>query len=520
MEQGKVDLILSSRPEDRRSVFEEAAGITKYKTQKKEALRKLEATEANLLRIGDIIKEVKRQIGSLQRQAGKARRYQALHADLQVLDTHFSYRKLQTLERELNECASEIARVSEVERETRLEIDAGETKLADLRLELEAADQRITAARARLQQLGSEIASHRSRIEFNEQRGTELHQLIERNEREIGSAESKLREHEAEIESTNATVEQLEQILAQKRDQLDDVAKTAAARRETRLMIEQRFQEVRVNLSKDELRLSAVANDLRELGVRRDATKRDAAALASRIEAAAESSGQLHAKIEDARATTRAEQQTVEQLFTRVRKEEEELCRHQAALVEIEKRLAAIDRTIGEKESRHGVLRQLNEEGEGLAEGSQALLKTDQFEFAGALAAQIDVAPQFVPAIEAALGRNLNAILLPDPAHASAIINYLNERQLGQAALVLGKIDEIGNGLAKSLPQGAIAWAVDRVKAPDGLRPIVRRLLQNVAIFEGLETARAQVAKDRDIAAATLHGEFISRKGVLFGGSG
>ncbi len=106
MEQGKIDLILSSRPEDRRSVFEEAAGITKYKTQKKEALRKLEATEANLLRIGDIIKEVKRQIGSLQRQAGKARRYQALHADLQVLDTHFSHRKLQSLEQELSECTA------------------------------------------------------------------------------------------------------------------------------------------------------------------------------------------------------------------------------------------------------------------------------------------------------------------------------------------------------------------------------------------------------------------------------
>src|SRR6266403_5039859 len=89
MEQGKIDLILSSRPEDRRAVFEEAAGITKYKTQKKEALRKLEATEANLLRIGDIIKEVKRQIGSLQRQAGKARRYQALHAYLRVLETHY-----------------------------------------------------------------------------------------------------------------------------------------------------------------------------------------------------------------------------------------------------------------------------------------------------------------------------------------------------------------------------------------------------------------------------------------------
>ncbi len=83
MEQGKIDTILSSRPEDRRAIFEEAAGITKYKAQKREALRKLEATEANLLRLTDIIKEVKRQIGSLQRQAGKARRYQSLIGDLQ-----------------------------------------------------------------------------------------------------------------------------------------------------------------------------------------------------------------------------------------------------------------------------------------------------------------------------------------------------------------------------------------------------------------------------------------------------
>src|SRR5213079_3091505 len=122
MEQGKIDMILSSRPEDRRAVFEEAAGITKYKTQKRDALRKLEATEANLLRIGDVIKEVKRQIGSLQRQAGKARRYQALHADLRVLETHHARKQLETLESELANCRTEIARVGESESKTREKI--------------------------------------------------------------------------------------------------------------------------------------------------------------------------------------------------------------------------------------------------------------------------------------------------------------------------------------------------------------------------------------------------------------
>src|SRR5450432_271822 len=98
MEQGKIDLILSSRPEDRRAVFEEAAGITKYKSQRKEALRKLEATEANLLRVTDIINEVKRQIGSVQRQAAKARRYQGMLDDLRVLETHSTKRQWDELE--------------------------------------------------------------------------------------------------------------------------------------------------------------------------------------------------------------------------------------------------------------------------------------------------------------------------------------------------------------------------------------------------------------------------------------
>src|SRR6266581_4005831 len=133
MEQGKIDMILSSRPEDRRVVFEEAAGITKYKTQKREALRKVEAAEANLLRIGDVIKEVKRQIGSLQRQAGKARRYQALHADLRVLDTHHSRKQLDSLEAELARCHAQITRLGESEETSRAKIDMNENQLAEQR---------------------------------------------------------------------------------------------------------------------------------------------------------------------------------------------------------------------------------------------------------------------------------------------------------------------------------------------------------------------------------------------------
>src|SRR5712664_1796561 len=148
MEQGKIDLILSSRPEDRRAVFEEAAGITKYKTQKREALRKLEATEANLLRIGDIIREVKRQIGSLQRQAGKARRYQALHADLRVLETHYSKKQLTALEADFAACRGDIEKIAASEQTARSKIDRDESELTEERRALDKVDIEVADIRA------------------------------------------------------------------------------------------------------------------------------------------------------------------------------------------------------------------------------------------------------------------------------------------------------------------------------------------------------------------------------------
>src|SRR4051794_5376452 len=352
MEQGKIDLILSSRPEDRRSVFEEAAGITKYKTDKKEALRKLEGTEANLLRIGDIIKEVKRQIGSLQRQAGKARRYQALHADLQVLETHFSHRKLQSLEGELNECTGEIARVSEAEREIRNEINEEEAKLVAARRELDGGDAKIGEGRTKLQQLENEIASHRHRIEFNEKHGAELRQWIERSRREIELSETKLRQQLAEIESADARVEEAARLLEEKKEQLAQLSESATQRREVFRASDQKLRDVQISLSKDELRLTAIAEELHELRDRRDATSRDLETRRTRIESAGADHGKLHDQVKEARAATDAERETVEQLFARVRLEEQTLRQKQSALAELEKKLAALGRTMGEKESR------------------------------------------------------------------------------------------------------------------------------------------------------------------------
>src|ERR1700686_662907 len=220
MEQGKIDLILSSRPEDRRAVFEEAAGITKYKTQKREALRKLEATEANLLRIGDIIKEVKRQIGSLQRQAGKARRYQTLLADLQILDTHHSRRQLDELQSDSEQGRAEVARLGESEEATRAKIDTAENQLAEQRRALDEIDKQIADGRTELQRLQSEIGTHHSRIELNRQRAEELTELIERARKDTAAAKVKRGQQQQEIQEVDALIEKTGQLVQRKKAEL------------------------------------------------------------------------------------------------------------------------------------------------------------------------------------------------------------------------------------------------------------------------------------------------------------
>jgi chromosome segregation protein len=195
-------------------------------------------------------------------------------------------------------------------------------------------------------------------------------------------------------------------------------------------------------------------------------------------------------------------------------------------LAQAEQDLATLHRTLAEKRSRLDVLRQLNEEGEGLAEGSQALLKgvNGSAEFrnaiAGSLVAHLDVDPKFIQAIEAALGRNLHAIVLKDAKVISEIIGHLKEKKLGYAALLIPDLTTAApQTLQKGLPSEALAWATDKVRAPKPLEALVTRLLGDVVIFSGLEHALEYKKIEPALAMATVAGEYVSREGIVFTGS-
>ena len=525
MEQGKIDMVLSSRPEDRRAVFEEAAGITKYKTQKREALRKLEATEANLLRIGDVIKEVKRQIGSLQRQAGKARRYQALHADLRVLDTQYSRKQLDSLEAELARCHAEIARLGESERAIRAKIDTSENQMAEQRRALEEIDAQITNGRSELQGLQSQIGTHHNRIQFNRQRAEELTELIERSRKDVAAAEAKRVQQDKELEEANALVAKTSQLVQAKESELENLTNLIAKLRSERNAYDSKLEALQSSGSKNEERIAQLEDELSGLAIRRDATEETRRGLDATISEARAT----HDKVEKALATARAAAKTgekkLELLKTKSQASEETLREQQQRLANTEKSLTELERSLAEKESRLEILHQLNEEGEGLAQGSQSVLKgldnpaRIQPALAGALVSNLDVDPEFIAAVEAALGRNLQAIVLKDAQLAPEIIATLKKKKIGQAALVLPGLSNSSLQTPGRLPPGALAWAREKVKAPDSLAPLVARLLHNVAIFRDLDAALSFKKHGKDVAVATLAGEFISAEGIVFGGS-
>jgi len=526
MEQGKIDMILSSRPEDRRAIFEEAAGITKYKTQKREALRKLEATEANLLRIGDIIKEVKRQIGSLQRQAGKARRYQALHADLRVLETHHSKKQLAALDTELVHCEAEIKKIATSEQTSRTKIDLGESELTEERRALDKIDIEVADIRAEAQRLQSEIAGHRSRIEFNRQRKDELSDLIERARGDIAAAESKRKQHAAQTRESDALIEKTQRFLQSKQDELAKITELLDLLRAKREAHQADRETARTSLSKYEARIDKLEDELAGITARRELTEEQIREIFTEIKEATKAHEKIAAEITAKRSATESDQNKLEQLLAQSQTAEANLRQQQQVLGATESELTALERTLTEKRSSLEILRQLNAEGEGLAQGSQAVLKgLDDPEryraaIAGSLVAQIDVDPKFIPAIEAALGRNLHAVILKDAQSAEEILVRLTRKKLGQAALFVPKLGaSTHESVRKSLPKDALAWAIDKIVAPRSLEPTIRQLLSGVLVFAKLDQALACKKDEPTLAMATLDGEFVSAEGIVFGGS-
>ena len=201
MAQGQIDAILSSKPEDRRAVFEEAAGITKFKADRKEALRKIEQTEQNLLREADVLREMKRQIGSLQRQVGKAQKYKELRDELRGLDIYVSKQRIHAYDQELEQNAANRGEVEKAVAEAQEVVSAAEQTAQELHQQVHELEERLQTLAS--QQAAADSAYQRAQevIGVNAQRVEEYKSFAERDRVEIEGAKRALEDVRMQAES-------------------------------------------------------------------------------------------------------------------------------------------------------------------------------------------------------------------------------------------------------------------------------------------------------------------------------
>ncbi len=527
MEQGKIDMILSSRPEDRRAIFEEAAGITKYKSQKKEALRKLEATEANLLRLTDIIKEVKRQIGSLQRQAGKARRYQSLISDLKMMETHAAKRQFDALSEQHESTGVELTRLADRQIECEQEIESQESQVAIQRAALDEMEQRLNQARQMVNDIRTRISNHENRILFNEERAQEFTGLVDRYRSDVAGAEEKFRIAETQLRDTDSELEQITAMLAGELRIMEEKQAATAALTGQRQEAERTISAVANDAARIESRVSGLRGQVSSIGQQRDHAEARLSVLSGELDQLTFAFAQFTDRLRDTQAELERALADLELRTVQLADAESQLRDSQGGLAGLDRELRDAQRALAEKESKLEVLRNLNEGGEGFSEGTQAVLRgLDNPDFfkpsvLGALAQFIDVAPEFVTAVEAALGANLQTIVMKDTMIAESVIKTLTAKKLGKAALALRELDQHFDHRSESLalPEGAIDWVINKIKSQPEVARIIERLINHTVLVPDLDTALRIFPLVRGSTVVTLAGEVLTGHGILHGGT-
>ena len=523
MAQGQIDQILSSKPEERRAVFEEAAGITKYKSQRREAMSKLALTDQNLARVADVVGEVGRQIGSLRRQAAKAMRYKRLNHRLRHLSLAWSGFHHSQLTATLGALEADVATL-------RAEADSRRTSREEQEIALEEKKSLRSRLNQRVQDAQQGVYDVRSQKEAAENAANLAHIRRAGLEDRLGSSRGNLGELEMQLREVTAQGDTAAQ---DKQHELGLLGSSDAVfqqrNRELAIVegeltkLEQDLQQAKFQLLQFESTVARLRTDCSGYEVDQKTSAHRHDSLAQEIEsirqqqaAAAQQVAELDARTEEAlgeKSRAHSESVSAQQAITTLTSE----------FREAQRKLSEIDRQLAQRTARLKLLQQLQERWEGFGEGAKAVLQ-GRLETAlnGAKASPIsqglDVKPEFGKAVEAILGSAAEAISVSDLSTAQRILAQLENEQIGSAIL---RITECGvrQEATYELPTGLIS-ATTAVSSEIEGHPALA-LFGSCYIADDLpaflEFWRANPGF-AFLAVATRKGDLVDRRGLVYGG--
>ncbi len=522
MAQGNITQILSSKPDDRRLVFEEAAGITKFKQQKREALRKLESTDQNLLRVQDLIREVKRQIGSLQRQAGKARRYKAIVAELQHIETQLARHQFDILNSEIADRRAQSEKLGIEMEACQQSVLRLEDEIIRLRTEWAGLEEQISALQQQGLELKGEADRHENRIGFNEERLRELESQNQRALGDIAQSDERIGVAQAELTlvcerlaNSESQVASLRGVLEQRRSALQSVEREVSARQEELRVAQSGAFAAAQQLSRSRNEINTL--DLQKQGniVRLEKLRAEQVQLE-------EERLRLEARLAEFTSEFQAEQQGVQSCRGTLEERQARLRELQGEISNAGQELDGHLRRQAEKRSRLTVLEQLDTQREGFGQGALAALRQSQGVL-GSLADRIRVPSDHVQAVEAVLGHHLQLVLAESPGTARRILDDLSANHRGRASIaaleLAGGAEPVSEADVAVVAAAGGRALLPLLESDESARGIIAALLGRAVLVPDLgvaeELARATGGR-LDFVTAT--GDLLTRHGIFTGG--
>lgn len=525
--QNKIDEILNSRAEDRRTLFEEAAGIVKYRLRKKDAARRLDDTAANLTRINDIKSEVESQLEPLKEAAAKTEQYNILAGELRTCRLTQFVRKIDVLT---------AAREQQAEKDTTLERDVAESAAAAGRQQALCVQlqQEADALSERYNKLQDDIKAKETALEKVRGQSAVLEERILQNKK----AGERLALQNIKLEQQ---VEGLEQQLAALTDEYDVLEKkqTAARFLVDKLTKEQQDKEALVQQAQQETeglkdaafdtmrKMVDLRNKIRILEQEQEQRMRRREALKKNIE---ENETELQ-KCEQEYLSLLETQADLENNIQLAQRSSAELAQKAAAenkiLNGVHQKYNDCQRRITALESRQNVLNNMQKAYEGFGYGVKAVIRAQEAwsgKVTGVAAELINVEAEYVTAIETALGAAAQNIVMQDADAAKAAINYLKQHKYGRATFL--PLDTIKtyprkaeDEQLKNLP-GVLGFADELVSCKPEVAKVFSFLLGRVLIAQDMDSALAAARKSGfRLRAVTLQGDVVNAGGSLTGGS-
>jgi chromosome segregation protein len=502
MEQGKIDRVLSSRPDDRRAVFEEASGITKFKTDKQEALRKLEQTEANLLRLADVIREVKRQIISLQRQAGKAQRFKVLQEELRALDIYSTRHRLKQLSARIEEIRAQLeaSRIKVDDTHHRIASANGETDA--LRADLQQLENAIGAAMDDAMRVKNELERAQHTIRTNTERITELETLAQQNTKESEEAKSRLTQHRASLDEV---VQMMQSAEAERLNAKTELEAATARQRETEAQVHagrEALNRLRNDSMTLDQRIGRLQNELSELDakeragiIRKEQLASEKISLERALASYEERRAQMAAKAEEYKQAVADQQEAMAELRDR---------RSSAAekIQTLEKEISELQRKLADKNARLEMVFEARKE--GFPAGARHLLDRRDESIIGPLAEQLTAAPGYETALEAVLRPWMDALVVRTRADARNVLTLLAESNQGAVRLLAAEGDAPANAAENSL--------LSKISCADEVLPLAARLLAGIFVADTLQSIPLTLPAGS--VFVTKRGELLSAEGT------